>query len=124
MKNFEQVLARYSEEIGPIIVPRRNHHLTAGVIVNSSQPITSSDVKIIVVASDGFYALILPDIQLVMFRDFAVVLERFQAIRLGIGCAKRNIANFKELRRGEKNHVCRIVKNRVHYAALIDADDL
>src|SRR6478672_484193 len=54
-----------------------------------------------------------------MLRHVAVVLQRLGAVGLLVGCGKRNVANLQQLRRGKENHVRRIVKQRVHQAALV-----
>src|SRR5437667_10017727 len=124
MEDLEQILTGYAQKIGTIVVAGGHNHLSAGVIVNPSQAVACGDVKIVVIARDRFYALILPYLQLVVFRHLAVILERFQPVRLGIGTAEGNIANFEQFRRSEENHVRRIMEDGVDQAAFIEADDL
>ena len=124
MEDFERVLARNAQKIGAIIVSRGNNDLAASVVVNAAQPVAGSDVKITILPGNRFNPLILAHIELVVLGDFAVVLQGFEAVGLGVGGAERNIADFQQLRRGEEDHVGRIVKNRVDQASLVNADDL
>src|SRR5205807_3435820 len=46
--------------------------------------------------------------------------QGFEAIGFLVGTGEGDVANLQQFRRGEKDHVGRIVKERVHQAALID----
>ena len=55
-----------------------------------------------------------------MRRHQAVILQRLIAGGLGVGAGKRNVADLKQFRRGEKGHVRRVVEERIADAALVD----
>ncbi len=59
-----------------------------------------------------------------MLGNLAVVLERFLARRFLLGGGERDVADFQQFRCGEKDHVRRIVKERVDQASLVEHDDL
>lgn len=76
--------------------------------------------KVAAVAGDALHPLILADVQAVVLGDLAIVFERFLAIRLLIGAAEGDVADFQQLRRGEEGHVGGIVEQRVAEAAFVD----
>src|ERR1700694_156016 len=55
-----------------------------------------------------------------MFSDATVIFERFEPRGLCQSSGERNIANLKQLRRGEKHHVARIAINGIDEASLVD----
>ena len=66
------------------------------------------------------HLLVLVDIELVMIGNAPVVFERFGATGLFVERGHRNIADFEQLGRGEKDQVDRIVIDRVDDAAFIE----
>ncbi len=80
------------------------------------------DMKIAVVARDRKHALVLMDVEAVVFGDAPIVLQRFGAAGLFVERGHRQAADFEQLRRGEEHHVRRIVVERIHDAALFDQD--
>ena len=55
-----------------------------------------------------------------MVGNAAVIFQRLEARGLGEGGGKRNVANLQQFRRGEKNHIRRIVVDGIDEASLID----
>ena len=92
--------------------------------MNPSQPVSRSNSKIVVVASHRLYPVVLKQLQLVVLRNLAVILQRLLPSRLHIGRCERYVTNLEEFRRGEENHVRRIVKQGVYQAAFIQNQDL
>ena len=80
------------------------------------------DVKFAVVAIDRDHALVLVDIEAIIFGDAAIIFQRLGAAGLFIERSHRQAADFEQLRRGEKHHVRRIVVERIDDAALFDED--
>src|ERR1041385_863148 len=113
MKDLGQVFSGNIHFVGTIIVSSGDDYLSTAIIEHSSQPITCSDVKGIVLAHYCFHALILSHIKFVVFSSFAVVLQRLEAVGLGISATEREIADFQQLRRGKENHVRRIMKDGI-----------
>jgi len=58
-----------------------------------------------------------------MFSDLAVVLESFGTGGLLVGRGEGHVADFEQLRRGEKGHVRGVVEERIGEAALVDEKD-
>ena len=69
--------------------------------------------KVAVVAFDYFHALILMHIELVVFGYAAIVFERFGAVGFLVHRRHRYVADLEQLRRGEEDHVRRVVIERV-----------
>ena len=67
---------------------------------------------------------VLANVEMVVFRDFAVVLQRLLAGGFLVGGDKGQIADLQQLRRGKERHVGRIVVERVDDTALVDGDRL
>ena len=66
--------------------------------------------------------MILPDVEIKVFSDFAVILQRLAAGRFLIWAAKGHFADLQQLRRGEKRHVGGIVEKRVAKTSLVHQD--
>src|SRR5215469_1908624 len=99
VKDLGQILARHTHQVRTVVVSSRNDHFAATVVVNPPKTVAGRDVETIISADDGFYALILPHIEVVMLRNLAIVLERFQPIRLRIRAAEGYVADLQQLRR-------------------------
>ena len=85
--------------------------------------IGSSDTEVSILAHHRLDPFVLANIQTVVLGNFPIVFECFLARRLLQRRSEGNVANFEQLRRSEKRHVRRIVKQRIHQAALIHDDD-
>ena len=59
-----------------------------------------------------------------MLRYFAVILQRFFAGGFLPCRSERDFTNFQQFGSGKKQHVGRIVIERIHQAALVEDDDL
>src|SRR5581483_2094927 len=124
MKNLRQVFARHVQQVCPVVITSSNNHFLACVVVDTAEAIAGSDVEGIVRSGDSFDALVLANIKFVMLGNLSVILKSFEAIWFRVCRTERNVADLEQLRRGEKNHICRIMKYGVDKASLIDADDL
>jgi hypothetical protein len=87
-------------------------------------PIYRVKAKIAVIAFDAQHRLVLADIEFVVVGDAAVILEGLGASGFLIEAGHRNLADFEQFRRGEEDHVGRIVVNRIDDAAFIENDGL
>ena len=123
MEDFGQIFAGDIHQIGPIVISDGDDDLAARIVKDAAQAVARRDVEIIVRAHHSFNPLILPQIELVVLGHLAVVLERFQPVGLGIRSGERYVADFQQLRRSEKNHVGRIIKDGIDHAAFIDANN-
>ncbi len=82
--------------------------------------VEGGDAEVTVPALDAGHPLILADVEPVVLRDFAVVLEGLLAGGLLVGARERHVADLQQLRRGEEHHARGIVEQRVDQAALVD----
>src|SRR5947207_3287696 len=78
------------------------------------------DVELAVPPHHRLHPLILPDIEVIVLRNFAVILERLFACGLLAGSAEWNIADLQQLRRSKERHVRWIVIDGVDHAALVN----
>ena len=124
MKNFVQVFAGDFESVGEIVVAGGNHDLACTVVVDGALPVGRGYAKITVLTRNRLYPFVLPDVQLKVLGDTAVIFERFQPRRLSQRGGERNIANLEQLRRGEEHHVGRIVIDGIDEASLVDNQGL
>src|SRR5213595_1915727 len=95
MKNLGQIFPGHIQLICAVVVSGGDDHLSAAVIKYSSQPIARSYVESIVAPHHGFYPLVLPHIEFVVFCSLAVILECLKTVRLRISTAERQIADFQ-----------------------------
>ena len=95
MRNLRQVLARQSELISQVIVAGRNNHFARAVIVRASGTVCGGDAEVSVVPHDRFDPFVLANIQLIVFGDLAIVLERFFTGRFLMGRGKWNLADLE-----------------------------
>src|SRR5207249_9998549 len=123
MKDLWQVLARNSHLISKIVVPSRNDQFARAVIVDAAQTICGGDVELAVPPHHRLHPLILPDIEVIVLRNFAVILERLFACGLLAGSAEWNIADLQQLRRSKERHVRWIVIDGVDHAALVNRSE-
>ena len=91
--------------------------------VRAAKLVGGVDDEGVVVACDAIDILVLMDIQAIVRGDFAVILQSLLAIGLLVGAAERDVADLKQLRRGEEGHVRGVMKERVAHAALVDQRD-
>ena len=99
--------------IGQIVVARGDGQFAGVMRQRAAKIVCGVNGEIAVTSLDSFYRLVLADVEAVMLRDFAVVLQRFVAVGLLVWTGKRHIANLQQLRRGEERHVRGIVKQGV-----------
>src|SRR5438093_13484020 len=99
MKDLWQVLDRNSQLISKIVVPSRNDQFARAVIVDAAQTICGGDVELAVPPHHRLHPLILPDIEVIVLRNFAVILDRLFAWELLAGSAECNCGAPHELRR-------------------------
>src|SRR5947208_15734356 len=95
MKDLWQVLARNSHLIGKIVVPSRNDQFARAVIVDAPQTICGGDVELAVPPHRRLRPLILPDIEVIVPRNFALLLERLLPRGLPPGSADRTSARLR-----------------------------
>ena len=81
-------------------------------------------MEIVVLPGDRFHSLVLAHVEMIVFRNFAVILVRLQTIGLGIGCAEWYVADLQQFRRRKEDHVCRIVEDGIDQTTFVDADGL
>jgi hypothetical protein len=115
-----QIFSGSIQRIRKIVVSCRDNQLPRTQRAISPKLIFHADLKIAILPAHTFHALILPNIQLIVLSNLAVVLQSLIPVRFLVGRRKRNIANLKQFRRGEKRHVRGIVKERIAKATLID----
>src|SRR5262249_748122 len=75
-----------------------------------------------VLARDALDALVLADVELVVVRHPAVILQRFGAHGFLVERGHGDVADFEQLGCGEEDEVGRVVVNRVDDAAFVDED--
>src|SRR5260370_6722522 len=92
--------------------------------MRSAGAVGRGDTEVYVFAHHRLDRLVLANIELVMFSDFAVILQSLFARGLLVGGGERNLADLEKLRRSEKQHACGIVKERIYQTALVDDDHL
>ena len=124
MRDLGQILAGQAELIGEIVVSGGDDHFAGMVIARPSGAVGGGDAEFPVFAHDGFNPLVLANVEPVMLGDLAVVLESLLARGLLVRRGEWDLANFKQLGRGKKNHSCGVVKKRIHQAALVEHDDV
>src|SRR5258706_2478877 len=120
MEDFYQVVAGDIELVGEIVVASGQHNLARTIIMDGIVPVSGGHTKITVFTRNRFHPLILVDGQVIMLGDTAVIFERFEPRGLRQSSGERNVANLKQLRRGEKHHVARIAINGIDQASLVD----
>ena len=124
MEDLGQVLTRNADLVGQIVIAGRDNDLPGAIIKDVPLPISSHHVKIAIFAVDGFDPLVLTNLQIVMLGCAAIIFERLQAGRLHQRTGEWDVADFEQLRRREKRHVRRIVKDRIDQAAFVEDECL
>src|SRR5208337_5437192 len=93
MEDFLPVLSRDLQAVSEIVIARGQHDFSRTIIVDGVVPVGRGHAKIAVLASDGFYPLVLADMQLEVFGDATVIFQRFEPVWLSQRCGERNVAN-------------------------------
>src|SRR5438034_11125358 len=120
MKDLRQILAGNIHLVSHIVITSRDNRLTRLVIVDAPEAGRGRAVELAVPPHHRLHPLILPDIEVIVLRNFAVILERLFACGLLAGSAEWNIADLQQLRRSKERHVRWIVIDGVDHAALVN----
>ena len=120
MQDFGQFLARHVQPVDDVIVSSSQYYLLRGVTPRNAVPIHRVDFKGVVHTSNVIHLFILVNFELKVIGYPTVILKRFDAIWFLVQTRHRDVADFKQLRRREKNHVRRVVIERIHHAALFN----
>jgi len=121
--DLAEILAGDAHVVGQIVIARRKGQLAGLESAGAAETVDDMDRESAVGASDALHAMVLAHVELVVGGDQAVILQRLVAVGLGIGTGKGNVADFEQLRRGEKGHVRGVVEERIGEAALVDEKD-
>src|SRR6202035_4654460 len=97
MDDFVQVFARDVEHVWNVVVAGGENDLARAVF-----GLAGGDKKLTVIARDREHALVLADIQAIVFRHPAIIFQRLRAAWLFVERGHREAADFKQLRGGEK----------------------
>src|ERR1700735_5135175 len=124
VRNLRQIFPRNTQPIRQIVITRRHNDLFRAVIMRPPGAVGRRNGEVSVFAHHRFHPLVLAQIEVVMFGNFAVILQRLFPRGLLQRSRKRNLANFKQLRGGEKRHVRGIVEQRIHQTSLVENNDL
>src|ERR1700730_1704080 len=111
--DMRQVLARNSKTVGEVIIPSRNYNLLGLKLGRDSLLVASIHPKSAIATLNALDAPAQAQFQRIMLRAFAVILERLSAGGLFCGTCKRQIPDFEQFRRGEEDHIDRIVIERI-----------
>src|SRR5207247_1660926 len=118
MKDLRQILAGNIHLVSHIVITSRDNQLTRLVIVDAPEAVRGREVELAVPPHHRLHPLILPDIEVIVLRNFAVILERLFACGLLAGSAEWNIADLQQLRRSKERHVRWVVIDGVDPAGL------
>src|SRR5207244_12857872 len=120
MKDLRQILTGNIPRVSQIVVTSRDNQLTRLVIVNAPETVRGREVEFAVPPHHRLHPLILPDIEVIVLRNFAVILERLFACGLLARSAEWDVADLQQLRRSKERHVRWIVIDGVDHAALVN----
>ncbi len=112
-----QLFAGDIEHVRNVVIAGGENDLARAVL-----GLAGCDEKVAVLAVDRNHALVLTNVEAVIFGDAAIIFQRFGAAGLFVERSHRQAADFEQLRRGEEHHVRRIVVERIDHAALFDED--
>ncbi len=115
-----EVFTGYAKVVGQIVVAGGDGEFTRPMLQGATEAVGGMDGEVAVTAADGIYGFVLTNLELIMLGYLSIVFEGFDAAGLLVGTGERDIADLKQLRRGEEGHVGRIVEERVAEAALVD----
>src|SRR6266481_9622136 len=120
MRNVWQLFTRHSEFIRQIVISRGDRNFPAPIFLLRSLLRARHHGKVSVAALDPNHPFILPQLQPVVFRRFAVILQRFNARGLIRSANERQVSNLQQLRRGEEHHVHGVVEDGIAQASFVD----
>src|SRR6266481_4068828 len=120
MRNVWQLFTRHSEFIRQIVISRGDRNFPAPIFLLRSLLRARHHGKVSVAALDPNHPFILPQLQPVVFRRFAVILQRFNARGLIRSANERQVSNLQQLRRGEEHHAHGIVEDGIAQASFVD----
>src|SRR5215831_6685036 len=120
--HLREVFSRDVQQVGDIVIPGGEDDLARHVGAMAAVTVGAVHAECPIVARHVIYFLVLVDIQLVVIRHAAVVLERLSAVGLLVQAGHRDVADFKQLRSREERHVGGVIVERVRDAALFDED--
>jgi hypothetical protein len=89
------------------------------VLKRAAEAIFGVHREVAVGAGQLGHKFVRPHVELIVRRDFAIVLERFAATRLLVRRRKWNVTDFQQLWRSEERHVRWVVEERVRKAAFV-----
>ncbi len=120
MRHVREVFSLDAEQIRQIVVPCRHDDFPRQITLRHAAFRARDHFKPAVSSADPLDAFIQPQLELIMLRRLAVVLERLQPGRLLRRTHQRQVANFKQFRSREEDHVDRVVEERIAKATLVD----
>src|ERR1700760_72052 len=118
--NLVEALAGNSKIVRQIVVAGGDDKLACAKLQHSAKAIHGVNDEVAIAAVDALDVFILANVQAVVLRNFAVVLQGFIPIGFLIWTGEGHVADLKQFRRCEKRHVGRVVKERIAKAAFID----
>src|SRR5262249_44883093 len=122
MLNLPEVLTGNGHYIRQIVKAGSNDNLAGVIFERRRKPVAGCDREVAVGARNLLDVFILANVKTVELRHFPVVFQSFGPRRLLMRSRKRNLADLEQLGCREKNHVRRIVVQRVDKATLVDVD--
>src|SRR4051812_43202462 len=105
MDDLAEILAGDTEHVWAIVVAGCEDHLLRRIRARAAVSIARSDGEGFIAALDLLHHLVLVNFELIMFGRATVVLQRLTAYRFIAEGGHREVADFEQLRRGEKSHV-------------------
>src|SRR6185503_17922014 len=120
MQYLRQVFTWYVQQVGYIVIARREDDLSGHVDVMTAVPVGGVNPEVVIATADVIYFFILVDIQLVVIRYAAVVFQGLGPIGLLVQASHGNVADFEQLGSGEERHVGRVVIERIGNTALFE----
>ena len=88
VKHFVQVFAGDTDLVGEIVVASSDHDLARPVVVNGAVPVGGGHPELAVLARNRLHPLVLPDVQMIVLGDPAIIFQRFQASGLASDVVK------------------------------------
>src|SRR5208283_6109881 len=109
VRDLRQIFARNAKLVGKIVVAGRDNHFAGSIVVRPASAVGGRDAEVSIFPHDRLYPFVLANIEMVMLRNFAVVLQSLFASGLLPRGGERNIADFEQLGGSEKQNAGRIV---------------